>query len=126
VHFFIIENYIFEIYKKFCVFWYPWSPYCEKKIWPLYTVPVVKNPKSCDQWWSSHWVKINFFAIFGTFEVYVTNLRGTFVEIVKKSQKSTHPNIHLRPVLKQFWENNYLKWAAKIASLLQKKFQLGF
>jgi hypothetical protein len=24
------------------------------------------------------------FAIFGTFEVYVTNLRGTFVEIVKK------------------------------------------
>jgi hypothetical protein len=25
-----------------------------------------------------------FFAIFGTFEVYVTNLRGTFVEIVKK------------------------------------------
>jgi hypothetical protein len=27
-----------------------------------------------------------FFAIFGTFEVYVTNLRGTFVEIVKKSK----------------------------------------
>jgi hypothetical protein len=27
---------------------------------------------------------INFFAIFGTFERYITNLRGTFVENVKK------------------------------------------
>jgi hypothetical protein len=32
-----------------------------------------------------------FFAIFGTFGRYVTNLRGTFVENVKKSPKSTHP-----------------------------------
>jgi hypothetical protein len=33
-----------------------------------------------------------FFAIFGTFGRYITNLRGTFVENVKKSRKSTHPN----------------------------------
>jgi hypothetical protein len=33
-----------------------------------------------------------FFAIFGTFGRYVTNLRGTFAENVKKSPKSTHPN----------------------------------
>jgi hypothetical protein len=32
-----------------------------------------------------------FFAIFGTFGRYVTNLRGAFVENVKKSPKSTHP-----------------------------------
>jgi hypothetical protein len=51
VHFFTIKVYILEIYVKFCVFWYPWSPYCEKK-----------------------------------------NLRSTFVEIVKTSQKSTHPS----------------------------------
>jgi hypothetical protein len=31
-------------------------------------------------------------AIFGTFGRYVTNLRGTFVENIKKSPKSTHPN----------------------------------
>jgi hypothetical protein len=36
-----------------------------------------------------------FFAIFGTFGRYVTNLRGTFVENVKKSQKSTHPNVYI-------------------------------
>jgi hypothetical protein len=29
--------------------------------------------------------------MFGTFGRYVTNLRGTFAENVKKSQKSTHP-----------------------------------
>jgi hypothetical protein len=30
--------YIFEIYVKFCVFWYPSSPHCEKKLFgPLYT-----------------------------------------------------------------------------------------
>jgi hypothetical protein len=35
-----------------------------------------------------------FFAIFGTFGRYITNLRGTFVENVKKSRKSTHPIVH--------------------------------
>jgi hypothetical protein len=36
----------------------------------------------------------NFFvAIFCTFGRYVTNLRGTFVENVKKSPKSTHPSV---------------------------------
>jgi hypothetical protein len=34
-----------------------------------------------------------FFAIFCTFGSHVTNLRGTLVENVKKSPKSTHPNI---------------------------------
>jgi hypothetical protein len=37
----------------------------------------------------------NSFAIFGTFGRYVTNLRGTFVENVKKSQKSTYPIEHV-------------------------------
>jgi hypothetical protein len=41
----------------------------------------------------------NFFAIFGTFGRYVTNLRGTFVENVKKSPKSTHPSIHTVPTV---------------------------
>jgi hypothetical protein len=35
--------------------------------------------------WSLGQKKI-FVTIFGTFEVYVTNIRGTFVEIVKKSK----------------------------------------
>jgi hypothetical protein len=35
-----------------------------------------------------------FLAIFGTFGRYITNLRGTFVENVKKSRKSTHPTVH--------------------------------
>jgi hypothetical protein len=35
--------------------------------------------------------KFCFVAIFGTFGGYVTILRGTFVENVKKSPKSTHP-----------------------------------
>jgi hypothetical protein len=35
----------------------------------------------------------NFLAIFGTFGRYVTNPRGTFVENVKKSPKSTHPTL---------------------------------
>jgi hypothetical protein len=34
------------------------------------------------------------FAIIGTFGRYVTNLRGTFVENVKKIPKSTHPSPH--------------------------------
>jgi hypothetical protein len=38
--------------------------------------------------------KIFFVAIFGTFERYVTNPRGTFVENVKKSPKSTHTALH--------------------------------
>jgi hypothetical protein len=37
-----------------------------------------------------------FVAIFGTFGRYVTNLRGTFVENVKKSPKSTHPIVMYR------------------------------
>jgi hypothetical protein len=41
-----------------------------------------------------------FFAIFGTFGRYVTNLRGTFVEIAK-SPKSTHPSIQSSK--KQSW-----------------------
>jgi hypothetical protein len=28
-------RFIYEIYIKFCVFWYPWSPYCEYKILDL-------------------------------------------------------------------------------------------
>jgi hypothetical protein len=31
VHFWLNKVDIFEIYVKFCVFWYPWSPYCEEK-----------------------------------------------------------------------------------------------
>jgi hypothetical protein len=38
--------------------------------------------------------KKTFVVIFGTFGRYVTNLRGTSVEIVKKSPKSTHPTVH--------------------------------
>jgi hypothetical protein len=38
-------------------------------------------------------IQIFFLAIYGTFETYVTKLRGTFIENVKKSQKSTHPSI---------------------------------
>jgi hypothetical protein len=72
--------YVFEIYIKFCVFWYPWSPYCEYKNLDPY---IVHDPKCCEQWWSGHWVKQIFFAIFGTFGRYVTNLRGTFAENVK-------------------------------------------
>jgi hypothetical protein len=37
------------------------------------------------------WPKKIVFAIFATFGRYVTNLRGTLVENVKKSPKSTHP-----------------------------------
>jgi hypothetical protein len=43
-----------------------------------------------------------FVAIFGTFGRYVTNLRGTFVENVKKSPKSTHPIIHIALIIAQF------------------------
>jgi hypothetical protein len=32
-----------------------------------------------------------YLPIFGIFERWVTNIRGTFVENVKNSQKSTHP-----------------------------------
>jgi hypothetical protein len=39
--------------------------------------------------------KFFFFAIFGTFGRYITNLRGTLFENVKKSRKSTHPNAHM-------------------------------
>jgi hypothetical protein len=53
-----------------------------------------------------------FFPIFGTFVRYVTNLRGTFVENVKKSLKSTHPTLHavekkcalLHDILKQTFQ----------------------
>jgi hypothetical protein len=38
--------------------------------------------------------KKKFPPVFGTFGRYVTNLRGTFVENVKKSPKSTHPTVH--------------------------------
>jgi hypothetical protein len=54
-----------------------------KKILDPYIVHV---PKRRDQWSRGHWVKQIFFAIFGTFGRYVTNLRGTFVENVKKVQ----------------------------------------
>jgi hypothetical protein len=42
--------------------------------------------------------KKNFYAIFGTFGRYVTNLRGTFVKNVKKSPKATHPTGQWRAV----------------------------
>jgi hypothetical protein len=44
------------------------------------------DPFSCDQWWSSHWVKAIFFFIF-TFEKQTSNLRGTFVENVKSQNQ---------------------------------------
>jgi hypothetical protein len=84
------QVYIFEIYIKFCIFWYPWSPYCENKILDLYIYCIVHDPKCFDQWWSGHWVKILFSFIFGTFEGNVTDLRDTFVLV----PISTHPNIH--------------------------------
>jgi hypothetical protein len=80
------QVYIFEIYVKFCIFWYPWSPYCEKKILDLY---IVYDPKCFEQRWSGHWVKPLFSFIFVTFERYVTNLRGTFVPV----PISTHPTV---------------------------------
>jgi hypothetical protein len=45
------ENvHIFEIYVKFCVCWYPWSPYCErKKFGPLYTSEWLKMKRSQGQ-----------------------------------------------------------------------------
>jgi hypothetical protein len=71
------QVYIFYFYVKFCIFWYPWSPY-----WVyLYLVH--------DQKWSGHWVKTLFSFIFVTSERYVTNLRGTFVPV----PKSTHPTV---------------------------------
>jgi hypothetical protein len=42
------------------------------------------------------------FAIFGTFGRYVTNLRGTFAENVKKSPKSTHPTVQCTVWNKQY------------------------
>jgi hypothetical protein len=80
--------YIFEIYVKFCIFWYPWSPYCEKIFFDSY---VVHGPKGRDQLWRGHWIKKKFHAISGTFGRHVTNLRGTFVENVKKKSKINPP-----------------------------------
>jgi hypothetical protein len=56
---------------------------------------IVHALKSRDQWWSGDWVKKISFAILGTFGRFITNLRGTFVENVKKSPKSTHPTVQL-------------------------------
>jgi hypothetical protein len=82
------------------MFWYPWSPYCEKKFCPSYSA-----------WPKKSWPMIKrslgqkfFFAIFCTFGRYVTHLRGTFVENVKKSPKSTHPTVqhpHCRSLKRQ-------------------------
>jgi hypothetical protein len=49
-----------------------------------------------------------FVAIFGTFGRYVTNFRGTFVENVKKSLKSTHPNVQVTNRICWPQERSYL------------------
>jgi hypothetical protein len=58
-----------------------------------------------------------FFAIFGTFGIYVTNLRGTFVENVKKKSKINPPystvciwpeKIGWHHALQIRWRNIYL------------------
>jgi hypothetical protein len=84
--------YIFEIYVKFCIFWYPWSPYCEKKFWTLIAW-MAKNVVTNDERWSGHWGKKLFSSVFVTFERYVTNLRGTLVLV----PISTHPLVLIVP-----------------------------
>jgi hypothetical protein len=88
--FLLREVYIFEIYVKFCVFWYLLSPHCEEKkmFGPLYSAGTNKSwhlrKRSFDP--------ITFFAIFHTFTSRTTDLCLPFVKNVK-SQKSTHPVI---------------------------------
>jgi hypothetical protein len=52
---------MFEIYIKFCLFWYPPSPYCKKCYALIY---VGRDPKSRDQQWSGHWVTKKFLCYF--------------------------------------------------------------
>jgi hypothetical protein len=76
-----------------------------KKFWTLIYY-IVHDSKSHDQWWSGHWVpnKI-FFAVFCTFGRYVTNLRGTFVENVKKvqNQPTLLYSVHCPSFLLETW-----------------------
>jgi hypothetical protein len=57
----LIQVYIFGIYVKFCVFWYP---YCEKIIFDPY---VLHGPKSVHLCGSSQWTKHDFKHILQTF-----------------------------------------------------------
>jgi hypothetical protein len=81
--------YIFEIYVKFCVFWYPKSQNCEQKFSDPYTV---NDPNCRDQRWRGHWVKIIFFSFSLLFKG-IQQPSGYACWKCKKSQNSTHPTV---------------------------------
>jgi hypothetical protein len=80
VHFFTIEVYIFKSTWNSVSFDTHEVHIAKKIFWPLYS----EWPKKLRPMMKRSRGQQIFFAIFGTFEVYVTNLRSTFVEIVKK------------------------------------------
>jgi hypothetical protein len=88
-----------------------------KNFGPLYRV----WPKSRDQWWSGHWVKNFFFAIFGTFGRYETNLRGTFVENVKKS-KINPPYCTCRGYISKSPQKTFLQCTLYSVHTITKKY----
>jgi hypothetical protein len=44
----LIQVYIFEIYVQFWLFWYPYSPHCEKKFVPLFSCMYCMTPTRYD------------------------------------------------------------------------------
>jgi hypothetical protein len=78
-----VSLYFWNLHKILCLLIPMKSILWEKKILDPY---IVHDPKSRDQWWRGHWVTKFIVAIFGTFGRYVTNVRVTLVENVKKVQ----------------------------------------
>ncbi len=74
--------YIFELYLKFCVFWYPISPYCEKKIFDPY---IVHDPKGRAQPARVQLMKKIFFTVFPTISMDTTLLHLIIIGNVKKA-----------------------------------------
>jgi hypothetical protein len=110
VHFFTIEVYIFEIYFKFCVFWYPWSPYCEKQNFDPY---IVNDPKSCYQLLSVNWLKNFFFCYFRYFWSVCNKSQGYFCwncKKVKNQPTLMYISDIFWPRSRSVWENTVLHW----------------
>jgi hypothetical protein len=56
----LIQVYIVEIYVKFCVFWYQYTPHCEKNGWPLYSSMYCMTPTRYDLRAWGRLIKTNF------------------------------------------------------------------
>jgi hypothetical protein len=89
VHFFTIEVDIFFLNpREILHLLIPMKFILQKNVGPL---GIVDDPKSCNQRWSGHWVKIFVVAIIGIFKKICNKSQGIFLLKIRKKSKVNPP-----------------------------------